>query len=62
MAGVLVKIRGVNCEGKDWIMPSDVNFRLVLVRTLFKRYIVHCSYIVTVHVYRSRQCTVVYQC
>ncbi len=32
MSAVVVKIKGVNCEGKDWIIPSDVNFRLVLVQ------------------------------
>ena len=34
MNNVTVKIKGSNSEGQDWIVPSDVNFRMVLVRTL----------------------------
>ncbi len=29
---VLVRIRGLDGEVKEWRVPSDVNFRMVLVR------------------------------
>lgn len=33
MATVTVNIKGKNSEGKDWLVPRDVNFRMVLVST-----------------------------
>lgn len=35
---VLVRIRGFNGEAKDWMVPSDINFRMVLVSVYS-----HCS-------------------
>ena len=32
---VVVRIRGANSEGKDWMIPTEVNFRMVLVRDEF---------------------------
>ena len=29
---VIVRIKGANSEGKDWMIPSEVSFRMVLVR------------------------------
>ena len=28
---VVVRIKGANSEGKDWVIPNEVNFRMVLV-------------------------------
>lgn len=31
-SAVVVRIKGANSEGKDWLIPAEVNFRMVLVR------------------------------
>ena len=31
-SAVVVRIKGANSEGKDWLIPDEVNFRMVLVR------------------------------
>ena len=31
---VMVRIKGSNSDGKDWVVPTDVNFRMVLVSRL----------------------------
>lgn len=28
---VVVRIKGANSEGKDWLIPGEVSFRMVLV-------------------------------
>ena len=32
---VIVRIKGANSEGKDWMIPSEVSFRMVLVSMKF---------------------------
>ena len=33
-SAVLVRIKSANSEGKDWMVPAEVNFRMVLVSYL----------------------------
>ena len=46
---VTVRIGGANSEGKDWTVPSEVNFRMVLVRLSsalqLTRHVYSCRYV-----------------
>ena len=40
MPPVIVRIGGANSVGKDWMIPTEVNFRMVLVSQAFFLFVI----------------------